>query len=667
MSAVPGVDAVVATSNAVTATVVVPSPAPNVTGYQGWLYEGDSVVAGPVVATTSEGVTSVAFSYAVAADKRYSIRVGATGAGSATGPQGAAAAVISAAPAVEATSYDGGTVTASWSPVLDPSVTAYVAALAEVGGATVGSPVTVEGTTVSIPAAGLDPAKTYQVTVQALSGSATGPAGTAGNVVVETVAVAASSYNGTLVALSWNNAQTEGATYVAQVLSGGTVVAEQVVAQTSAAIPVALAAEKSYAASVQVVAGSARGQSGTTAPVLAAVPGVTTVTADATSVTVVVEVPQTAPNVTGYRGWLYEGDRVLVGPVPATTSGGVTSVALAYAVVPQARYTVRVQAVGGSAAIAGPVSASAPVISAAPPIVATGYDGSTVTVAWEASADPNVSGYLATLSTAEGTVVGSPVATAGTRAVIPAASLSLDADYVVTVQATADAATGPASAPANPLAESVGYFFPDQSSTQYPYLFRGDLRAPGASNITLYLPALFSGELAAPIVQDPFTLSATAAGSTFPLVLTVPQDAGIDVWNVDQNGIRPALQSAYVAFLTKVEEDAAGLLPGALDVLRQAIAQGLPLNFAETLYYTYGLDPSAGVVDLMPGTRLRIDYEEYQSVPPGTGTPQPLLSGYTGAGTSVYDVGSLPPSSGAVPLGMNAFFSALPVPSVAGN
>ena len=159
---------------------------------------------------------------------------------------------------------------------------------------------------------------------------------------------------------------------------------------------------------------------------------------------------------------------MVTGPVAATTSGGVTSVAFSYSVQPQSRYAVVIQAVGASAAVAGPVCAPAPVISSIPQVVASGYDGSTVTVAWEASADPNVSGYLATLSTAAGAAVGSPVATAGTRAVIPAASLSLDTDYVVTVQATADAATGPASAPVNPLAESVGYFFPDQSSTQYP-------------------------------------------------------------------------------------------------------------------------------------------------------------------------------------------------------
>jgi hypothetical protein len=667
VSAVPCVGPVTATASSVTAGVVVPSPASNVTGYQGWLYDGDAVVAGPVPATTSDETTTVSFPYAVSAERRYSVRIGATGAGSASGPMGAAGPLISAAPAVAQTSYDGSAVTASWPAVLDPSVTAYVATLAEVGGAAAGSPVTVEGTSVSLPAASLDLSKSYQVTVQAASGSATGPAGAAGSVVTESVAVTASSYDGALLSLTWAAAQAPGATYVVQVHTDGTVVAEQASARTYAQIPVELAADRSYTATVRVVSGTATGPAGTPGAVVAALPGVSSVVATAGEVTATLAVPSSAPNVSGYRGWLYEGGAVVAGPVQAATSGGVTTAAFPYAVLPQTRYTVQVQAVGSSPDFAGPVSAPAPVLSSVPRITASGYDGSTVTVAWEASSDPNVSGYLATLSTADGTVVGAPVATAFPRATIPAASLSLDADYVVTVQATAGTSAGPASDPADPLADSVGFFFPDQSSTAYPYLFRGDLRAPGASNITLYLPELFSGTLAASIVQDPFTLSTTPEGSAFPLVLTVPQDAGIDVWNVNQNGIRANLQAAYQAFLAKVEADTAGLLPGALNVLRQAIAQGLPLTFAETLYYTYGLDPSAGAVDLMAGTRLRVDYEEYQSVPPGSGQPQPLLSGYTGAGTSVYDVGSQPPAAGVVPLGMSAFFSALPVPTVAAS
>jgi hypothetical protein len=99
--------------------------------------------------------------------------------------------------------------------------------------------------------------------------------------------------------------------------------------------------------------------------------------------------------------------------------------------------------------------------------------------------------------------------------------------------------------------------------------------------------------------------------------------------------LRTSLCQAFDTFLDEL--DAAGLKPGRLRLIRGLLAQTLPLTFAETLYFRYGLNPVARQIDLSPEMRLRIDFQAHQAVEPHDS----LLNGFVGAGTSYVQLGEL--------------------------
>ncbi|HVH13715.1 MAG TPA: fibronectin type III domain-containing protein, partial [Longimicrobium sp.] len=454
VSAIPGISSMEATASTVTAVVTVPSSASNVTGYNGLLYEGDAIVAGPVAATTSGGVTSVVFGYAVQPQSRYTVVMQAVGA-NAVGPAGTPGAVVSSVPSVTSTLYDGTNVTATWDAVGDGLVTGYVATLTDADGGVVGSPVTVEGTTAVIPAPGLEPDATYNVTVQAIGNAATGPASTAVAVLASALSITAASYDGALLSLAWAAASTPGATYRVQVAANGTAVATQASSLTSAAIPVLLGAAGSYTAAVQVVVGGSTGPLGPASGLVTAVPGSGETTATATGVTAVVEPPAVITNVQGYQGWLYEGGQQVTGPVAATTAGGVTTVAFTYTLHPSNPYAVRLQAVGASAAIAGPVAPPAGVMASIPAVTSTAFDGTQTSVTWDAVADASITGYRATLWDSDGNAIGTPVDVQTTEAVLPGPVPESGKTYSVSVQALGALSVGAASATMPVVVETV--------------------------------------------------------------------------------------------------------------------------------------------------------------------------------------------------------------------
>jgi hypothetical protein len=145
--------------------------------------------------------------------------------------------------------------------------------------------------------------------------------------------------------------------------------------------------------------------------------------------------------------------------------------------------------------------------------------------------------------------------------------------------------------------------------------------------------------------------------------LTISQNAVINVWSFGTSGIRAALRTAYLAFLGQLETPSYGLLPGAMALVRQVLAQALPLNFAETLYYAYGFDAASAYVNLQPGMRLRVDFQTRQFVNPD---PQGTLSGFTGSGSSHFPITALANGT-SLPAVFDAFLSSLNIPVVAAN
>jgi hypothetical protein len=670
ISAVPGISNVVTSAANVVVTIDTSSTtgANGVSGYQASLYAGGRRVAGPIAAVTTANVTTATIPYATTAQTTYAASAQAVGAtpASQAGPSSGATPVVSASPAFTSLDVTGTTATLAWQAVADPNVTGYLVTLTETGSNTATTHDT-NGTTLAVT---IDPNKSYTATVQALANAASGPAQAAAALTTASVGVSSALYDGGTLTVTWPAPGIAGASLIIVVTAGGSVVAQTPATGTSASIPIALARGGSYAAAVRVVSGAATGPTGAAMAIISAVPGVTQVVTGATQVVVTIDTSSTsgANGVSGYQASLYAGDRLVAGPTAAVTTAGVTTATIPYAVTPQTTYAVRVQAVGAVAATqAGPQGGAAPVISAAPSMIASGYDGANVTASWSGVTQPGVTGYAVTIADTTANTSQAPVFTVA-QSISIATALQLTHAYTVSVQAIGDAATGPASsvsnAAANPLARSVGYFFPTAAVSQYAYLFRGDIRAPGASDITVYLPALFATP-PAKVEVDPFTLTKVASpvDPSLPYTLTIPQNAAINVWAFTGNGIRTTLRTAYLAFLQEVEAPANGLLPGAMALLRQVIAQALPLTFAETLYYNYGLDALAGYVNLQPGMRLRVDFENRQFV---SSDPGGTLSGFIGSGTSYYAISTLA-NGGAAPAVFDAFLAQMSLPNVSAN
>jgi hypothetical protein len=632
LTAIPSITAITTSATNVVVTLGSGSAA------QGFLLESGNVVAGPVAASSG----SITFPFVVAPQASYTVPAQLATA-TVSGPLGAALPVVSAVPQFTGLTVSGTTAQLTWAPVADPDVTGYAVTLNQTGGASTTS--NTNGTSIVLT---VDPTKSYTVAVQALANIAAGVSATA-SLITESVAVTHAAYDGALLTLTWAAAATSGASYIAQVISGGAVVASLPAGGTTAVIPLLLGAGASYSAQVLVVKGIATGPAGTALALITTIPTITAVSAGASAVTVTLDVAS------GARASLYEGGVLVAGPVAAADS----TVTLPFAVLPQSFYTVSAQSFTASAS--GPVSAQVPVISAAPAIVDSDYDGTSVLAAWTTVAQPGVTGYQLTVTDTTSSQPVKTFVTPSTEAAV-AVALALSDTYEISVQAIGDGTTGPKSAAANPLANSVGYFFPAKSSSNFAYLFRGDIRGPAQNSITLYLPQLF-GTPPASITNDPFVLTKLTSPpvASLPYTLTLT-NTPINVWSITANGIREALRLAYIAFLQKVEAPANQLLPGAMALLRQVIAQALPLTFAETLYYSYGFNPTAGYVNLQPGMRLRVDFENHQFVNPD---PTGNLTGFVGAGTSYLPVSTIAGST--EPSVFDAFLGSMPLPIVAAN
>ena len=98
-----------------------------VTGYDAWLYQdGSSPVAGTVSGTRAT------FTAALAATKRYTVIVAATGSKT-SGPGSPAAPAVAAVPAFTAAALSGATLTASWQPLAGSEVSGYHVQLLQSG------------------------------------------------------------------------------------------------------------------------------------------------------------------------------------------------------------------------------------------------------------------------------------------------------------------------------------------------------------------------------------------------------------------------------------------------------------------------------------------------------------------------------------------------------
>lgn len=125
-------------------------------------------------------------------------------------------------------------------------------------------------------------------------------------------------------------------------------------------------------------------------------------------------------------------------------------------------------------------------------------------------------------------------------------------------------------------------------------------RATGA--VTTVMPALLSADHQVTSANSAPVFTFSQSGAVSELTIDLPE-------HPDPAEVR----SHYDDLLTALVAGPA-LQPGAWDLLRQRIAERLPLPYDQLLAYHYGWDPAAGRVDLQVGMRLRVDVEHYQFV-----------------------------------------------------
>lgn len=206
----------------------------------------------------------------------------------------------------------------------------------------------------------------------------------------------------------------------------------------------------------------------------------------------------------------------------------------------------------------------------------------------------------------------------------------------------------------------MSYFFSQFQANVQPFLFRGANRNAAPGQILLRLPNLFLQAQTASLRQGPFEVAVRPGDAAFPYQIVVPANSSL--WQFDASRIRASLRSDFLKLLAALESR--GLRSGAVALVQQVIANGLPWTFGETVLYRHGLDPERRSVDLQPGMRLRLEPQIRQFV--GPDSREQILNGYVGTGEATAEVGLAFDAANARVTGFNAFLSAIR-PQVEGN
>ncbi|WP_117190403.1 hypothetical protein [Rhizobium terrae] len=389
---------------------------------------------------------------------------------------------------------------------------------------------------------------------------------------------------------------------------------------------------------------------------LVAVPVATSTSYDGTNVTVNWTAPQQTAGITGYTAELLHADTLVPAGFSKTAGAGDTSCQIAAALTSDARLVAAVRATGTNST--GNLGPAVEVLSVKPVVTATDASATSLHVAWDVAPDPSVTGYTVTIS--DGGSPGTHQTFQTTGTVLDTPNTLTAAQVNVRVCARSASATGADSAPAYLFGTKPSYY-PQNANTNGLYLVRSNSNQPAPADIVLAFPNVFTAAPATLPSAGIFTLEANSASTLLPYKLTIP--ANSIAWSFDPAS-RATLSSNFLDFLKKMEmPDGSNVLikPGALAIVRQTVALGLPLLFSEQLKFMYGFNPDAqtgGYVDLVPGMRLRVDTAVQQITPPNNNQ-----MGYVPTGSATYDIQSYAQGT-ALNLGFNGFLSAIVRPSV---
>jgi hypothetical protein len=562
------------------------------------------------------------------------------------------AGLISEIPELTAVSYDGAKVDAAWIAPPDPvfGLASLQLVVCPAGSPTpdyqqaIADPLQRSG---NVAAAGLGQGKVAEIRAVAASGAVTASAPVP--VLVTSPAGLAVAYGAETVCASWTDCGAL-AYRVELTAASGLLLAAETVDGTTARLKGPLDPSVETDLRVALVEGVSIGPASAPVPVIAGLCLPSSTLTQGNSVTVAWTNPPVTAGVTAWKVRLYQNGTQI--DLQTSTDGKPVKFTLAKPAI-GACYEATVQMTGASTT--GGETPPAPVLAVAPASMTAVLDGAVLDASWPAFTDPRTTGYTVTLY--QGGTVVATLAADGTRLRAP---VSLPADgtgrFTATVRALAGLAVGPESAAVPVPGQGYSYYQTPAQATVVPWLYRSQSPTPlpsPASAFTLYVPQIFTAAPTLPITSGAFSLVAATDGSAYPYMMAFAADN--IVWTFTNEAIRGTLRADFDAFLLAVE--AAGTTEFGLSLLRQVLALGLPLTYAETLYYRYGFDPVNRTCDLMAGMDVTLDGQVYQFE--GTSSSAANLSGFVPGGGRDYGVGSYVYSNGARYNGFDAFLSML--------
>lgn len=653
----PAISAIVYDGSNMTVTAAAAVPA-------GSTLSGTLFADGSPLLQQSGSTTSVTFPLALATldmSKGYGSALRAVTGGN-SGPASRLVPAVVAPPRLESAYYAGGHAGARWSvpPVAPAPTGALLTAIAD--GQTAGAPKTTLGYSGDIDISSVTVATSLRVQVSSVFGIAQGPPASVDLPFVKP-SISSVEAGAQGIDVAWANSGSAPGYRLSLNDANGNPVASVDTTDLKGALAAPVNPNAVYSISVQPFGASAagieiKGPASTAAALLAVAPTVTTTSYDGARVTVNWAAPAQTAGITGFDAVLLDAATLRPTGATASVGAGVTSAQIVATLAPGARVVAAARATG--AISKGPLGPAVEVIAFAPVVTATDVSAGSVHVAWAVPAVPEVAGYTVTISDDAGSPTTTSWDTFGTELNVP--NTLAPAQVNVRVAAKGAASTGPAGPAAN-LFGAEPSFYPQavSNSDPRPWLIRSAGNRPVPADIVLAFPDIFTTAPSTLPSAGVFALLANGGSALLPYKMTIA--AGSVAWSFDAAS-RRILASDFLAFLKKLEmPDGSNvqIKPGALSMVRQSLALGLPLLFSEQLQFMYGFnaDPqTGGYVDLVPGMRLRVDSEVQQLTPPVNNQ-----MGYVPAGTSTYEIQSYVQGD-TLGTGFDAFLSALGRPTV---
>lgn len=635
---------------------VSPDQPPGSDSLAGWLMGGDETIA-----SNTGGASSVS----LAADWKqldlsylYTVLLRAVD-GTSYGPASNAIPVVVAPPNLISAFYTGGEVGVTWDvpPVRPKPTGGKVAAMAD--GSVAGTPTNVLGFKGSIDISSITPASSLSVQVNSKYGVAYGPPASV-NIPFSAPEISSVSVSNGRVNAAWDAIEDAPGYRVYLNDSSGKPISFLGTSDTAAALSAALDASGGYTVSVQICGTNSgillSGPMSGGVAAIAAVPVINSATYDGTKVSVTWDAVSNKAGIAGYSAALLDPETLSpIGTPAAVTGASATTVEIPTTLDASRRYLVAVRATGTNSA--GAWSRAVELVGASPVITEADISAAWVSLCWTNSTYPSASGYVVEISDNAATPDVKTIETENTS--ITFTNDLSPAQVYVSVSAKSNLAAGPGSRQVNLFGTRESFYAVSaEDADNAPYLVRSADNQIATADITFAFPDVFTSAPETLPEAGTFKLETNSASEVYPYKLTVT--ANSDAWKFDPAS-RGNLASDFLDFMKKMEmPDGANVMikGGALTMVRQSITLGLPLLYSEISRYMYAFDPdehTGGYVDLVPGMRLRVDSESYQSTPPSNNQ-----AGYITNNSACYEIHSyVDGQSSDLNTGFDAFLSAM--------